>query len=119
MGIKIIMQPFKQFRDKFLNAMKKILIMLIALIPFVTNCKRDSSSDPLLQIREVAWNSLSKNEKSTVNIDWKKANVELSTYNLKDAYIVVFNTEDEALLGPITVYVDFSEKTVLGQNSRD
>jgi hypothetical protein len=99
--------------------MKKLYIILIAFIPFISKCKKDSNSDPNTQIREIAWNSLSTQEKSTVIIDWKQAKVEQSTYGLNSAYAVVFNTKDDALLGPITVYIDLSTKVVLGQALRD
>jgi hypothetical protein len=99
--------------------MKRLIILMLVIIPFISNCKKDSNSDPNSQIREIAWNSLSSQEKSTVTIDWEQAKVELSTYDSKSAYAVVFNTNDDALLGPITVYIDFSTKVVLGQALRD
>lgn len=99
--------------------MKNLFIVLIALIPFISNCKKDSQPDPYEQIREIAWNSLTSQEKSTVIINWKQAKVEESTYNTKSAYAVMFNTKDDALLGPITVYVDSSTKIILGQALRN
>ena len=71
-----------------------------------------------MQIREIAWNSLSEQAKSTVNMDWKQAPMIESTYNQKSVYAVSFNTSDDALIGPITVYVDISTKVVLGQALR-
>jgi hypothetical protein len=99
--------------------MKNLIIVLIALIPFVSNCKKDSTPDLNTQIREIAWNSLSSQDKATVNVDWGKAPVTTSTFNGKSTYSVMFNTKDDALLGPITVYVDSSTKVVLGQALRD
>jgi hypothetical protein len=99
--------------------MKKLIILMLALIPFISNCKKDKEPDLNLQIREIAWNSLSDQEKTTVTIDWKQSPVTESTYSGKSAYAVRFNTSDEALLGPITVYVDTSSHVVLGQDLRD
>ncbi|HEY4785288.1 MAG TPA: hypothetical protein VIH57_04535 [Bacteroidales bacterium] len=99
--------------------MKNIIIVLLTSILFISTCKKDDHSDAYAQIREIAWNSLSTQEKSTVTIDWKKAKVELSTYNGESAYMVIFNTRDDELLGPITVYVDPLIRVVLGQGFRD
>ena len=99
--------------------MKKLIILILALITIFSNCKKENEAIPELQIREIAWNSLSEQEKLTVIVDWKQAPVSESTYNQKSAYAVRFNTTYDALLGPITVYVDVSTKVVLGQALRD
>lgn len=99
--------------------MKKLIILILALIPFVSNCKKEKVTDPNTLVREIAWNSLSQQAKSTVIVDWEQAPVTESTYNEKSVYSVRFNTSDDALLGPITVYVDISTKVVLGQALRN
>ncbi|KAB2871877.1 MAG: hypothetical protein F9K37_02000 [Bacteroidales bacterium] len=99
--------------------MRKLIILILALIPFISSCKKDKEADSNMQIREIAWNSLTEQSKSTVIIDWKQAPVTESTYNQKSVYAVVFKTSDDALLGPITVYVDILTKEVLGQALRD
>ena len=99
--------------------MKKLIILIIALIPIFSNCEKENEAIPELQIREIAWNSLSEQEKITVIVDWKQAPVSESSYNQKSVYAVRFNTTYDALLGPITVYVDISTKVVLGQALRD
>ena len=99
--------------------MKKLVILILALIPVISNCNKENEADLQLQIREIAWNSLSEQEKLTVIVDWKQAPVSESTYNKKSVYAVRFNTTNDALLGPITVYVDISTKVVLGQALRD
>jgi len=98
--------------------MRKLIIVLIALIPFVSNCTKNDYSDSLTPIRVIAWNYLSAQAKSTVIADWKQAPVNESTYNGISAYIVTFNTSDDALLGPIIIYIDVSTKVVLGQALR-
>lgn len=99
--------------------MRKLIILILALIPFISSCKKDKEADSNMQIREIAWNSLTEQSKSTVIIDWKKAPVSESTYNQKSVYAVVFKTSDDALLGPIMVYIDILTKEVLGQALRD
>ena len=98
--------------------MKKLIILILALIPIISGCKKENATDSNLQIREIAWNSLNEQAQSTVIVDWKQAVVSESTYNQKSVYAVRFNTSDEALLGPIIVYVDISTKVVLGQALR-
>ena len=99
--------------------MKIIVIILLALIPLISGCKKDCETDPNMQIREIAWNYLNDEVKSTVNVDWRKAPVTETTFNGVSAYSVTFNTSLDHLLGPITVYVSASEKVVLGQDLRD
>lgn len=99
--------------------MKNLVIIIIALIPFISGCKKDSETDPNMQIREIAWNYLSDQAKSTVNVAWKKAPVTESSFNGIKAYAVSFNTTEDALLGPVTVYVSISSRVAIGQDMRD
>ena len=98
--------------------MKRFIILFLVLIPFISGCKKDNDTDLNTQIREIAWNSLSEQEKSTVIIEWKKSSVTETTYQDKSSYAVCFNTSDDALLGPIIVYVDKTTLVVLGQGLR-
>jgi hypothetical protein len=102
-----------------LKSMRNLIIILIALIPILSGCKKEKEKDPYMQIREIAWNYLNDDVKSTVNVDWKKAPVTETTFNGVSAYSVTFNTSLDHLLGPITVYVSTSSKGVLGQDLRD
>lgn len=99
--------------------MKKLIILLIAIIPLLSNCKKENDTDTKMQIIEIAWNSLSEQAKSTVIINWRDAQVTESVYEQKRVYAVSFSTSDDALLGPITVFVDIATKNVLGQILRD
>lgn len=96
--------------------MKNLIIALIVMVPFLSHCKKDT--DHYDDIRKIAWNTLTTEEKATVTIDWTKAKVEISTYNANNAYAVTFNTKDDALLGPIIVYIDASTKVVVGRGLR-
>jgi hypothetical protein len=102
--------------------MKNLIILVIALIPFISGCKKENEKDPVLsdrQIREIAWNSLSDYDKSTVMVNWQQAPVSKSTFNGIRVYAVSFYTSMDALLGPITVYVSISSKVAIGQAMRD
>ena len=98
--------------------MKHLIILILVLIPFISSCKKDSDTDLNFQIREIAWDSLSEKDKSTVIIDWEKASVTEATYQEKNSYAVSFNTADDALLGPIIVYVEKSSLVILGRSLR-
>ncbi|MEI6137688.1 MAG: hypothetical protein WCP85_00405 [Mariniphaga sp.] len=98
--------------------MKKLIILILALIPIISNCKKENEAYSELQIREIAWYSLGEQEKLTVNVDWKQAPVSESTFYQKRVYAVRFNTTNDALLGPIVVYVDVSTKVVVGYATR-
>lgn len=99
--------------------MKRFLfLVMILLIPFIQGCKKDNETDPDMQIREIAWNYLDAQAKATVNVDWEIAPVTKTTYNGSSAYAVAFNTTEDALLGPIIVYIDTTSKVVLGEALR-
>ncbi|GMK38315.1 hypothetical protein PCCS19_13690 [Paenibacillus sp. CCS19] len=82
-------------------------------------------------LREVAWNHLSEKEKATVTGDWHEAQVTIAHWSqvpLKttkvepeaDAiYKVTFNTELDALLGPIGIYFDPATQTIVGYDVRE
>jgi hypothetical protein len=103
---------------KFID-MRRLIILVLTLMPVFSGCKKDNESDSKMQIRAIAWNSLSEHAKLNVIVDWRQAPVIESTYKGKRAYAVCFNTSDDALLGPLTVYIDASSKIVLGQGLRD
>lgn len=98
--------------------MKKVLLLLVMLIPLLAQCSRETENDALSEIRSIAWNSLDENARATVNRDWQKAPVTETVYNELRAWVVVFHTKDDSLLGPITVYVDPATHTVVGQGLR-
>lgn len=99
--------------------MKRIIFSILFIIPFLAGCEKENSQElNLLHIREVAWNSLNSQQKKSVISDWKKAPVSETTYEEKAAYSVTFNTKDDDLLGPITVYVDATTFVVLGYGLR-
>jgi hypothetical protein len=77
-----------------------LFLFIFSLV--LASCSLDSSEDPLTVYREIAYNSLSATEKSSIVGDWKKADVAAW---LDGNYLVTFQTND-ATLGPIRVIVD-------------
>jgi hypothetical protein len=106
------------YRYKHLMDMKRIIMLILLLLPFISGCKKQNDADSFSKAREAAWNSLSVQEKGTIIGDWKQAPVTEATYQEKSTYAVTFNTSDDALLGPIIVYVDRSTLVVLGKGLR-
>lgn len=98
--------------------MKHLIVLFLAFIPFILSCEKSNATDSNIQIREIAWSYLSEQEKSTVIVDWKKAPVAETMYQEKSSYAVSFNTSEDALLGPIIVYVEKASLVILGQGLR-
>lgn len=80
------------------------------LLAFVS-CKEGDEKDPMMQIREIAYNDLSEDTKSTLIIDWREASV---TKTKDGNYLVTFNTSNDPLLGPIGVIIDPDTFEVIG-----
>jgi len=51
--------------------------------------------------------------------DWKQAPVYEFIFEQKRTFAVTFHTKNDALLGPITIYVDEATKVVVGESLRD
>lgn len=98
--------------------MKNLVLILIVCFSF-TQCTKEEPKSKELQIRENAWNALTEQQKSTITTEWKNAPIIESTFNNTPAYRVTYQTTDNALLGPITVYVDKDTYEYLGQDLRD
>lgn len=105
----------------------------VFLLAFFTLLWAGCSSDAVSnlqdeQYRQIAWNALSDQQKETVITDVDEAKVNrddtytrvLSEDDTEEvqAVSVRFNTEDDAILGPIVVYIDPETKEVLGQALR-
>ncbi|MEH7302648.1 hypothetical protein [Neobacillus drentensis] len=89
------------------------------------------SSETVKDVREIAWNSLSKNEKEEVIGDWKDAEVSTvlvdekrfaltdKSYVDKEVTIVTFHSKKSAILGDISKLLDKKTHTVIGGAYRD
>ncbi|MED4354489.1 hypothetical protein P9265_19620 [Schinkia azotoformans] len=92
------------------------------------NNKDQNNEKEYTEFRQVAWESLSKNEKDTVIGDWQKAHVievtpadvpqHIKLEKNQKVVKVVFNTEQDSLLGPIGLYIDRSSKEMIGPDIR-
>jgi hypothetical protein len=71
------------------------------------------------ELRRIAWNSLTKNERDTVVHDWREAVVTFGQYEERETAFVAFRTNLDELLGPITVIIDRQGREVVGQFLRD
>ena len=81
---------------------KHFLLVFLVLGSLLTSCSLESSEDPLTVYREIAYNFLNVDEKSSIVGDWKKA--EVGAW-FDGNYLVTFQTNNAAL-GPIRVVVD-------------
>ncbi|AGA77216.1 hypothetical protein [Echinicola vietnamensis] len=96
--------------------MKKLgLFILMILCLGTVSCSNDDEPD-LMQVREVAWNSIEEGEfgRESVVTPWQEAEVKTKEGN----YAVTFYTEQDLLLGPIIVFVNGESLEVTGQAPR-
>ena len=130
--------------------MKRMLIsltLIICILLQITGCTKESIGNSKNEnqtiettanksendIREIAYQSLSEDNKKTV-ISWKDGKVEQykstndhsigspnGSVNIKgkDTYKVMFRTNNEGILGPIIIYIDKNSYSVLGGDLRD
>jgi hypothetical protein len=97
----------------------RICAIFLVIFPFVLSCEKAPETDANIQYRFAAWTYLTDQEKSTVIADWKQASVYEFVLEQKRTFAVTFHTKNDALLGPITVYVDAATKVVVGESVRE
>lgn len=98
-----------------------LLLVLASLMTFL-GCEHDMGVNQVLRLaandetdyRTIAWNYLSERERATVIGGIESGRVQPAKWQEKDVVSVMFNTTDDALLGPIIVYIDPATKTVSG-----
>ncbi|GMQ23707.1 hypothetical protein Aoki45_03890 [Algoriphagus sp. oki45] len=98
--------------------MKQLLYFLLPflIISFLISCDSSGDEDPLDVFREIAYNSLTVAEKSTLmDQDFRAAEV---TAWVDGYYLVVFRTTEDATLGPIRVVVDPTRGVVVEKLTR-
>jgi len=100
------------------NEMKKFIILCLLSTIFFFSCEKNEDSDQLMDIRYIAWQYLSDQSKSTVTINWMNAPVTETEYIGLDAYAVSFKTSEDAVLGPLIIYIDKYSKIVIGTTKR-
>lgn len=85
--------------------MKKfaLIFLFLGLALSSISCSTGTDEDPLDVFREIAYNSLTESEKSSMIGVWQEA--EVSAW-VDGYYLVTFKTTQDATLGPINVVVD-------------
>lgn len=101
----------------------KIIMVLTLIVLTITSCKKDDIQTTDSAYRTIAWNYLGKTQQATVISNWQEAPVEKYTYKNADgtaieAIVVTFSTNQDALLGPLQVFVDIKSKTAIGIGPR-
>jgi len=102
-------------------------IMILSIL--LTGCTGTKKSEN--EIREIAYHSLDDYSKNTI-INWENAEVEEfksptemhlgnSSVNIegKETYRITFNVQNEAVLGPIVMFVDKDSYKISGVGLRD
>lgn len=99
--------------------MRYFIILSLVLIPLLWSCdKDDQTPSDFYKVREVAWNFLDKQSRSTVITQWENADVQEGVYQGKEVYEVRFNTTEDPMLGPIVIYVDKVNLKIVAQALR-
>lgn len=101
---------------------------LLAFAGLITilGCEHEMSVNQVLRLaandetdyRIIAWNYLGERERATVIGDGHSGRVKPDKWQGKNVVSVMFNTHDDALLGPIVIYIDPQTKTVVGSALR-
>lgn len=97
---------------------KSILYLFLFSFFFgLASCQdKDDQEADFSKIREIAYNYLDENTKQTIIGNWKEAIVrKMGNGN----YEVLFNTSQDALLGPILIEIDGETREVIKIYPRD
>jgi hypothetical protein len=107
-----------QTQNNLLKFSGKIVIIFSLFLLSITSCKKEKVETTDKAYRTIAWNYLSKAQQATVNTKWEDAPIEKKTDNGQEIVIVTFGTTQDAILGPIQVFVDVKTKSALGIGGR-
>ena len=106
----------------FCNLCFAIILSVISL----GACKKEGVTSTEYDYRRIAWNYLDASSKATVISDWRKAPITYSqgvpfapTYKDEQIAAVRFNTSNDAILGPIVVFIAVESKKVVGVGLRE
>jgi hypothetical protein len=93
-------------------------IIFAAFIGILSGCNNDHATNTAhasLQYQQIAWRALNDQEKLSITTEWKNAYVEKAIYKNKKGYSVVFHTIDDALLGPLVIFIEKDSNQVLAK----
>lgn len=101
-------------------------LLVFAGLVAILGCEHDVGVNQVLRLaandeteyRIIAWNDLSERERATVIGDRNSGRVKRDRWREKDVIAVTFNTTEDALLGPIILYIDPQTKKVVGRMGR-
>jgi len=106
----------------FCNLFFTIILSVICL----GACKKDGLTATEHDYRVIAWDYLDASSKATVISDWRKAPITYTqgvpfsqTYKDEQVAAVRFNTSNDAILGPIVVFIAVQSKKVVGVGLRE
>ncbi|MGA4515686.1 hypothetical protein ACPA0F_00265 [Solibacillus silvestris] len=120
--------------------MKNLIIFLfiLSLSFIVLGCINEKQVDPVdslselekvyMEMREIAWASLSDTDKETVMGNWKDAKVTEEQLSVNDEVLpdnnpmkvmkVIFNTSRDRFLGPIGIYINPDTNKIISKDIR-
>ena len=107
-----------QTQSNLLKFSGKMVMVLSLFLLSLTACKKEKLEMTDRDYRSLAWNYLSATEKATVNTNWEDAPVAKPSTTNPEAVSITFGTNQDALLGPIVVYVSLKTNTVIGIGPR-
>lgn len=96
----------------------KMVMVLSLFLLSLSTCKKDKQETTDQEYRTIAWNYVDATTKATVNTRWEDAPVARPSIGNPEAVSVTFGTNQDALLGPIVVYVSIKTKTAISIGPR-
>ncbi|KQC00280.1 hypothetical protein [Pedobacter sp. Hv1] len=107
-----------QTQNNLLKFSGKMVMVLSLFLMSMTACKKDKTEITDQEYRTIAWNYLNATQKATVNTNWETAPVLRPSAENPESVSVRFGTTQDALLGPIMVYISIQDKTKIGIGGR-
>lgn len=107
-----------QTQNNLLKFSGKMVMVLSLFLLSLSACKKEKLEMTDRDYRSLAWNYLNADQKATVNTNWELAPVAKPSIENPEAVSVTFGTTQDALLGPIIVYISMKTNTVTGIGGR-
>jgi len=101
-----------------MNMKTKSIILFVSVIAILFGCDNQRSNKSIHDgtlYQQIAWMALNDQEKLSITTEWKNARVEEAMYKNKKAYSVVFHTIDDALLGPLVIFIERDSNQVIAK----
>jgi hypothetical protein len=103
-----------------ISSQRFVLITVAVFVAIVFGCNQQSMLDANDDnaYREIAWEWLTEPQRATVIGDRDAAIVRDDQWQGQNVVSVTFSTTDDALLGPLVVFIDPQTKKVVGAAPR-